>query len=139
MKVLRSIVVLCLLAVGLANAQSTDNPRVDDTQIRQKVVGTWLLDYHTTNGAVIKRTSTIKSDGTVTAKGSIALGQKEEKFDYEASWRVNAGVYMETVTKSQSALAKTGTTSFDKIISVDDDKCVYQTMSGETITCTRQK
>jgi hypothetical protein len=139
MMFLRSIVLLCLLGLGSVNAQSTDTPRVDDDQIRQKVVGTWMLDYHATNGAVIKRTSTIKPDGSVTATGTIALGQKETKFDYEASWRVSGGLLIETVTQSESEMTKPGTVSFDKVISIDDVKCVYRTMVGETITCTRKK
>src|ERR1700733_12108486 len=111
---------LCgLLITGLAHARPANPPQttLTDMQIRQRIVGTWIVDIHLTNGISIRGTHIIVPDGQAIGKATMARDQAKQPIDYEAKWQVKDGFYTEVVTKTDSKIVKTGLVSRSKVIS----------------------
>lgn len=124
-----------LLTTGLASALATELKNMpSDFEIRQQVVGTWIV-----NMPPIKGTVTIVSDGHFVSQGTINLANNTLDIRYEGSWRVEDGILIEEVTKSDYELLPVGHITHDKIIRINDKELVYLTKSGKMITRERSK
>jgi len=136
MKKLHIITLLSLLAVNIPSVLATTEPQKEpsDAEIRQKVVGTWIVDIHSTNGVSIEGTVTIVPDSKFISKATATVGDKKQELDYEGIWQPKDGYLIETITKSDSKLITVGKVTHDKIIRVDDQELVFQTESGKMVT-----
>ena len=136
MKKLHIITLLSLLAVNIPSVLATTELRKEpsDAEIRQKVVGTWIVDTHSTNGVSIEGTVTIFSDSKFISKATASVGDKKQELEYEGTWQVKDRYLIETITKSGSKLITAGKVTRDKIIRVDDQELVFRTESGKIVT-----
>lgn len=124
-----------LLTTGLANALTVEPQNVPgDSEIRQQIVGTWTVDM-----PPIKGTVTIVSGGRFVSQGIINLANDTLDIRYEGSWRIDGGVLIEEITKSNSELLPVGRITRDKIIRINNKELVYLTESGKTVTRKRSK
>lgn len=127
--------VFSLLITGLASVLAAEPKNMpSDFEIRQQVVGTWTVDM-----PPIKGTVTIASDGRFISQGTINLANNTLNIRYEGSWRIEDGILIEEITKSDSELLPVGHITRDKIIHINDNELVYLTESGKTITRERSK
>ncbi len=127
--------VFSLLITGLASVLAAEPKNMpSDFEIRQQVVGTWTVDM-----PPIKGTVTIASDGRFISQGTINLANNTLNIRYEGSWRIEDGILIEEITKSDSELLPVGHITRDKIIHINDNELVYLTKSGKTITRERSK
>jgi hypothetical protein len=145
MKNTHLVTALSLFLIGLCNilsAQETQKP-LSDAEMRQKIVGTWQLNSKSALGTLsAKGTYTIFTNGTFETKGTIVnnAGKKVATLNYEGEWQIQAGVFVETITKtSDPMLAPVGKVARDKIIKVDDKQRIYKRENGKTVTQERVK
>jgi hypothetical protein len=131
-----TVAISSLVAISATNIQSAVEPQgpLSDTGIRQKIVGTWIVDSHSPTGSSMKGTVTILSDGSLVAKLTIIRKNGEEDFGYEGTWQVKEGFLIETVTSSHSRLTVTGHVTRDKIIRLDAHELVFQMETGRIVT-----
>jgi hypothetical protein len=136
MKKLHLLITLSLLIISISSVQAANEPQTtpSDTEIRQRVVGTWIVDLHPANGASIKGTVTIVSDSKFITRAAVTIGDKKQEMNYEGIWQAKDGFLIETITKSSSKTARVGAVTRDKIIRVDDQELVYQTEQGKIVT-----
>jgi hypothetical protein len=145
MKKAHLVMALSLFLIGLGNMLSAQEPQKapSDAALRQKVVGTWQLNRKSALGTLsVQGTYTIFSNGRFETKGTIVnnAGKKVATLSYEGEWQIQAGVFIETVTKtSHPILARVGTVARDKIIKVDDKQWIFKTEKGKTVTQERVK
>lgn len=105
-----------------------------DTEIRQKIVGTWVVDI-----PPIKGTVTIISGGRFVSQAAISLANNTQEIRYEGAWQIDGGILIEEIKKSDSKLVPVGLVSRDKIIRLNDQELVYLTEKGKTVTRERSK
>jgi hypothetical protein len=131
-----TVAISSLIAMSATNIQSAVESQgpLSDTGIRQKIVGTWIVDSHSPSGSSMKGTVIILSDGSLVAKVTIIRKNSEEDFEYEGTWQVKDGFLIETVTRSHSRLAVKGHVTRDKIIRLDTHELAYQTETGRIVT-----
>jgi hypothetical protein len=136
MKKIHLIAILSLFATNITTALASTEPQKDpsDAEIRQKVVGTWFVDLHSSNGVSIAGTVTIVSDSKFISKATMTIGDKKQEVNYEGTWQAKDGFLIETITKSGAKFAPVGKVTRDKIINVDDQELVIQTESGKIET-----
>lgn len=133
--------VFCLLAIGLTFVRPAfaSHEQLTDDGIRQKVVGTWIVDRQSSNGLSIEGTVKILSDGSFVSKATLILGEKKQEDGYEGTWQVMSGYLIETITKTSSKIHRVGKITRDKIIHVDNSELSYLTESGDVVTRKRKK
>ena len=136
MKTLHIFVLLSLLAISIPSVLATTDPQKEasDAEIRQNVVGVWIVDIHSTNGGSIEGTVTIASDSKFVSKATVTVGDKKQEMEYEGTWQAKDGYLIEMITKSSSKVIPVGKVTRDKIIRVDDQELVFQTESGKMVT-----
>ena len=117
----------CIASVFDSQQQLTDD------EIRQSVIGAWMVDNRLTNGLTIKGEVTILSNGIFVSKTTLIFGDKRQNDGYEGKWRVANGYLIETITNSDTKLHLVGKITRDKIVHVDDFKISYQTENGKII------
>ena len=141
MKALHLLTILSLHAVSLADVRSANEPQKtpSDAAIREKVVGTWIVDLQSHNGFSIKGTATIVSENKFISTVTVTTGDRREEMGYEGRWDVKDGFLIETITKSDSRMAPVGMVTRDKVIRVNDQELVYLTEEGKTVTRKRKK
>jgi len=141
MKKLHIFALLSLLAISIPSVLATTEPQKEasDAEIRQKVVGVWIVDIYSTNGGSIKGTVTIVSDSKFISKATVTAGDKKQEMNYEGIWQAKDGYLIETITKSSSKIIPVGKVTRDKIIHVDDKELVFQTESGKIVTRKRSQ
>jgi hypothetical protein len=137
----------CLLAIfgisvfGLAQTSWAEkaDPAISDTDIRRRIIGTWIADASSPNGAYMAAVVTFYTNATLAAKGVIIKGDRKEDIRYEGTWQVEHGTIIETVTRSNATWTPVGKITRDTIISVDDNELVFKTEGGKTVTRKRRK
>ena len=141
MKTKYLVIIFSLISIGLPFAWSASEPQhhLTDDEIRQKIVGTWLVNNHFSNGNSLMVTERILSNNSVATKATFTIGEHKEELEYNATWRVKDGYLIETVTKSNSKQVPLGKITRDKVITLNDNVYVCQTESGKTITEQRSK
>jgi len=129
------------MAVGLCLAWSSTEPQTHptDAEIRQKIVGTWLVDTRLANGNSVVGTEAILVSGVITSKATLTLGDKKEELEFTGKWQVKDGYLIETVEKSNTKRIPIGKITRDKVITLNDKTYVYETESGKTVTRERSK
>src|SRR5262245_21398785 len=102
MKVINRFTVLMLLLINLSVVKAIDKLQTppSDTEIRQKIVGTWIVDTHSPNGSTIKGTIIFYKDGNIVGEATVVSGDNSKKVKYEGTWQVEGGMLIQTVTKS---------------------------------------
>ena len=138
-KRLHLLAVFGILALGLLIGRPADEPQMppSDDEIRQKVVGTWMVDINSVTGVSIKGTVRILSDGSFVSKAIATLRGEKLKIDYEGNWRVKGGYLIETITKSDSEHTQIGKVTSDKVVRVDDHEFSYENAGGKSVTTKR--
>jgi hypothetical protein len=135
------VVILSLITIGLPFAWSASEPQHDltDDDIRQKIVGTWLVETHLSNGNSVIGTETILLSNSMVSKATLTIGDTKEELEYNATWQVKDGYLIETVTKSNSERIPLGKITRDKVVTLDDKVFIFQTEGGRTVTRKRSK
>jgi hypothetical protein len=135
------VVILSLITIGLPFAWSASEPQHDltDDDIRQKIVGTWLVETHLSNGNSVIGTETILLSNSMVSKATLTIGDTKEELEYNATWQVKDGYLIETVTKSNSEGIPLGKITRDKVVTLDDNVFIFQTESGRTVARKRSK
>jgi len=121
----------------IASAYASHQQLTDD-EIRQSVIGSWMVDTRLTNGPSIEGEVVIISDGSFVSKATLIVGEKRQKDGYEGTWQVKNGFLIETITNSESKFHLVGKITRDIIIHVDKLEMSYQTESGMIITRRRK-
>jgi hypothetical protein len=100
-----------------------------DAGVRKLVVGTWTSERDPTLRYVVREDGTLSSSGTLEKSG--------RKLEYEATWTIEDGHFVETVTEANlTDLLAVGTVSRDKVISIDESAFTYEAL-GERRTKVR--
>jgi hypothetical protein len=142
------IIVFCLFvtfAASLGKIQAADESRQSqsDAEIRQKIVGTWLIDYGTTNQTWSAKCSiTYALDGCYVAKATITDEGSIHEEKHEGMWRVDSAWLTCTVTNAVGVKGGPGKFfAHDKIVRVDDHEliCLSGTNSAHRIFTSRYK
>jgi hypothetical protein len=125
------IIVFCVFtafATCFGNIQAADESHQSqtDAEIRQKIVGTWILDSGTTNQTwSAKGSITYASDGCYVAKATITDKGSTHEEKYEGMWQVE-GAWL-TCTVTNAVGVKGGPGKFfahDKIVRVGDHELI---------------
>ncbi|HXI73337.1 MAG TPA: hypothetical protein VNN22_23600 [Verrucomicrobiae bacterium] len=134
-------ILLSLISVGLPFAWSASEPQhhLTDDEIRQKIVGTWLVNNHLSNGNSLVVTEKILANNSVATKATFTVGEHKEELEDSATWQVKDGYLIETVTKSNSEQVPLGKITRDKVITLNDNMYICRTESGKTVTEKRSK
>jgi len=144
---MRTLKMTCLLAIfgismfSLAQTSLAEkaDPAISDTDIRRRIIGTWIADASSHNGTSMVGAVTFDANGTLAAKIVIIRGDRKEDIRYEGTWQVERGKMIETVTRSNAKWTPVGKITRDTIIRVDDDELVFKTEGGKTVTRRRRK
>lgn len=130
-----------LFTVATLNVLVASEPQKPDSDlaIRQRVVGPWIVDSHSPNGASFHGTMTIVSGSNFISKATMTFGEKKQELNFEGTWQVKNGFLIETVTKSGSKFPPVGLVTRDNIIRVDDQELVFKTEQGKTVTRKRSR
>jgi hypothetical protein len=131
MKKLLALAGFSFLAIILSkSALATELQKLpSDPEFRQQVVGTWIVDM-----PPIKGTVTIIAGGRFFSQGEINLANDTIEIRYEGAWRIDSGILIEEIMKSNTELLPVGHVTRDKIIRVNDQELVFQTEAGKTVT-----
>jgi len=134
-------VIFGLVSIGLPLAWSAPEPQLllTDDEIRQKIVGTWLVDNHLPNGNSLVVTETVLSTNSMTTKAAFIIGEHKEELEYSSTWQVKDGYLITTVTKSNSKDTTPGEVAREKVVTLNENIYVFHTESGKTITEHRSK
>ena len=131
--------VLNLLLIGCGRVSSQDRP-LTDTVISNKIVGVWKVNETAPSGISATGTVSIFKDGSVTCDVKYVRGTQDLVMNYTASWQVENGVLIEAIkTSSNSNLLAVGFVTRDKVLSLDDQKFVFETEAGHKIVRERSK
>jgi hypothetical protein len=135
------VIIFSLIVVGLPFAWSATESQSHptDDEIRQRIVGTWLVDTRLSNGNSIIGTEAILVSGIITSKATLTIGDNKEELEFTGIWQVKDGYLIETVKKSNTERIPVGKITRDKVITLDDKVYVFQTESGRTVTRKRSK
>jgi hypothetical protein len=141
MKMKHLVIIFSLIAVGLPIAWSATEPQSHptDDEIRQRIIGTWLVDTRLANGNSVIGTEAILSSGVITSKATLTLGDSKEELEFTGTWQVKDGYLIETVKKSNTDRIPIGKITRDKVITLDDTTYVFETESGKTVTRQRSR
>jgi hypothetical protein len=128
MKIFYLIAIFSLLAGNLGRIQAADEAQKSqsDAEIRQKIVGTWIIDEVTSNGTYsAKGTITYASDSNYVAKATVVEGGRTRNVKYEGMWQVENGILTDTITYA-IGIEGTPAKNFEhcKIICVNDQELV---------------
>ena len=136
MKLLPRLTLFSLLALGITTVPAAfeSSTASGDARIRQKIVGTWIVDRQSPAGIIIKATVTLNLDGQFTTKGTVTRDGSRQTIECAGTWQVKEGMLIETITKSGSKNVPLGLVTRDKIIRVNDRELVFQAESGEVET-----
>ena len=130
---------LSLLLAGCSH-DGDSKKTLTDAEIAERIVGSWKTDGKTASGALASGTVSIAGDGSLMCKTKFLRGERELNIEYTGEWRVEKGVLIETIkTTSHSNLLAVGLVTRDKILRLDDQKLVFETESGSTVTRDRGK
>jgi hypothetical protein len=129
------LLISSLLIINLPNAWSASEIQKSQTddEIRQNIVGSWIIDTQSSDGISINGIISIDLDNTLALKATITKGEGRRDFEVNGTWQVKEGYLVETVV-SDTLLNLIGKVTRDKIISVDDYELTYQTENGKTVT-----
>lgn len=126
----------CFVGTALASTITFDVP---DKDITEKIVGKWNEEFDEM-GIKLKATIVYKKDGTLTAEGSIDANGQTINIKVSGKWKVESGTLVETYEKVEPEnLMPAGTTTKDKVLSIDDKTCTYRTEEGKERKRTRIK
>jgi hypothetical protein len=103
--IMRALTYIIMLLALAFSAMADASSRQSDAEIRQKIVGTWILDVGTTNRTgpysfSEKGTETYFSNGSFVMKATILDGGKEHQERVEGVWHVEAGMLTDSVTNA---------------------------------------
>jgi hypothetical protein len=134
-----TIFALGWLLMGCSHDNSSEKP-LSDSDISERIVGTWKVNETSPNGVSSSGTVSILRDGSVTCAAKYVRGERDLIMNYTASWQVENGFLIETIkTTGNSNLLAIGFVTRDKVLSLDDQKFVFQTESGGKIIRKRNK
>jgi hypothetical protein len=113
-----------------------------DRELAEKLVGAWVVpaqQYHDAPakhpvvGSVTKfAMRTFRANGTFTFSAVLTLDGRDVPLHNEGKWRVQSGVLIEEVTKSnQPTMIHVGLVTRDQLISVTETEYRYRTEGGE--------
>lgn len=119
---------IMFMALGfLATPGNSQDPQ-SDAEIRQKMVGTWIVDAGTTNrtgpySCSAKGTETYSSNGCYISRCSILDQGKLHYEKMEGIWRVESGILTDTVTNKDTGVPGGPPKYYEhaKVIRVDED------------------
>ena len=134
MKTIQAVSLFTLLLLTRFGISS--GAEITDDGIRDKLVGTWIID-RTLPNATSKGEITLSSNGTLTSHGIITTSLRIQPLDFEAIWVVNDGFLIEKVTKSNETRL-VGLVTRDKVIWIDDTTFSYKTEQGDEVTRKRK-
>jgi hypothetical protein len=132
--------IIAFLAMGfLAMAGDSLKPQ-SDADIRQKIVGTWIIDLETMNHTgpysySAKGTVTYSSNGCYVAKAAVLDSGKAREEKYEGFWSVNDGILTDTITNANGMLGITNGIGFSgpnpkfevaKVLHVDENELILE-------------
>ena len=103
-----------------AEARSAEAAPPSDARIAELVVGTWTSERDPTRRYVVRADGTLSSTGT--------LEKSRRTLTYEATWRIEDGHFVETITQANLDILAVGTVSRDKVISIDDSTFTYDAL-----------
>src|SRR5262249_5798815 len=125
--------VVCVLWGLSGTAGDKKPPKQTDEEIVKLLVGKWSAEGTNDKGVKYKGTNHYKKDGTVTAQGTIEIADKSIEILVSGTWKVDKGVLIETVEKSEPPILKKGQVSKDLVLSIDDKVLKLKTEKGTEI------
>lgn len=133
-------VLLLLFASVVHAAENQERPSLSDAEIRQRIVGTWMVNLKYSNGTFMEGSVSILRNRTCSANASILKGERKIEFCYECVWEVKDGYLTEIVKKtSYPKLVPLGKVTRDYVIRLDEKKFVYRTENGKIVARERIK
>jgi len=134
-----TIFALGWLLMGCSHGNSTEKP-LSDSSISERIVGTWKVNETSPNGVSSSGTFSILRDGSVTCAARYVRGEHDLIMNYTASWQVENGFLVEAIKKtSNSNLLAVGFVTRDKVLSLDDQRFIFETETGGKIIRERNK
>jgi len=130
---------LFALSLLLTGCSHKSKP-LTDADIEEKIVGTWQVDGTSPSGVLANGTVSILGDGSLTCNTKYLRGARALNIEYTGTWRVENGFLVETIkTTSNSNLLAVGFVTRDRILRLDNQKLVFETENGSTVTRNRGK
>ena len=124
-----TIFAFSLLLIGCSQKQP-----LTDAEISNKIVGVWKVNETAPSGVSSSGTVSVFKDGSVTCDVKYVRGPRDLLMNYTASWQVENGFLIEAIkTTSNSNLLAVGFVTRDKVLSLDDQKFVFETETGHKI------
>jgi hypothetical protein len=97
-------------------------------------VGIWKVNETAPSGVSSSGTVSVFKDGSVTCDVKYVRGTQDLLMSYTASWQVENGFLIEAIkTTSNSNLLAVGFVTRDKVLSLDDQKFIFETETGHKI------
>jgi hypothetical protein len=130
---------MCLLLTSCSHGYDRGKP-LSDTDILKRIVGVWKVNETAPSGVKSSGSVSILKDGSVTCNAKYVRGERELVMNYTGTWQVKNGFLIEIIqTTSNSNLLAVGFVTRNKVLSLDDQKFVFQMETGNKITRQRSK
>lgn len=126
-----------LWATMLACGCAVESPAPSDPAIREKLIGTWIIDRAVGERSVLGE-ATLNADGTFAFHAILTDQGTNQPFSLSGSWVVRDGYLIETVTNHTNP-ERIGNVTRDVVLRVDDSAFQYRTESGTVVTRARKK
>jgi hypothetical protein len=127
------------LLLGSCSRGGHEKP-LSDAEISDRIVGIWKVNETAPSGVSSSGTVSIFRDGSVACDVKYVRGERNLVMNYTASWQVENGILIEAIkTTSNSNLLAVGFVTRDKVLSLDDQKFVFETETGHKILRERSK
>ena len=145
MKKIPTFLLVSLCTFPISGLLSAREPRklMKDDGISRKLLGTWLVHAAWKPAPVPTHCDGMEiytPDGKVAVQGTLTVAAIDKNlFEYEATWKIENGFLIETLTKSSlPKVFRVGATTRDKIIRIGNRKLTYRTEFGRVCTQTRK-
>jgi len=132
----RIIAIFCSLVISLGNVHSADEVETlqSDAEIRQKLVGVWIVDIGT-NSQIYSAKGTIAyaSNSCYVAKAVVSEGNSSHEETYEGMWEVKQGILTATITNAIGIKGQPGKW-FDhaKVVRIDERELILKSGTNQS-------
>jgi hypothetical protein len=128
MRAISLFVGMVILAATTARAEDSKLP--SDEEISRKIVGKWTMEKME-KGGTIKGFSDYKKDGTFETMEKVAFDGKTLESANSGTWKVEKGVLLSSITKTNGTASKFPRTEKNTILAFSDKEMKLKAQYGK--------
>jgi len=136
------IVILTAVALLIntsAHGEADPPKKQTDAEITKLLAGKWSTEEGKGDEPKVKSTVVYRKDATFAVQATIVTKEKTEVIELSGTWKVEDGVILDTIEKSNTEKYEKGRVTRDTVISIDEQTLRYTTAKGRERTWKRGK